>query len=505
MILAKLSKRLVAGIALCVATSPLALAQTSTGAGKKDAAAILARAKAVLRFDRAAQAALHARAMSADVQNFESDRSYPPYFSSMVEEELWFDPQSGLERTASKTTFPGGGPPEQMMLTTSRRAFQLREGQATSLPTTSMQWRYLDPWAVIADWASAGDASVAPDEVYRDYPRTVLTRKLPDGEQRLYVDGKSGFPVKLDVQEPHYLWGQRHIEYLYANWMMSGGVMVPGSSFRLADGNIEISRTIGDLEVVARNAAPELATPEEPAQPPDGVPIFLQPIDPRVIPVGPQTYLLSNRGFTELVTQVGDEVFLFDSTQGEERARKDAAAIDQLFPGPKKITLVVTDLAWPHVAGVRYWVANGATVVAHRAAREFLQSVIDRRWTLWPDLLEQRRQTAKLKFTAVESAYKLAGDFISVHPIDGIGSEVALMAYLSADRLLWASDFIQTVKEPSLYSSEVWHAVQRAGLHPERAAAEHLQLTPWATIDELVSKDEATTSRHVTELRMRFE
>jgi hypothetical protein len=187
--------------------------------------------------------------------------------------------------------------------------------------------------------------------------------------------------------------------------------------------------------------------------------------------------------------EVGDEVFLFDATQGEERSQKDAAIIARLFPNYKKITVVVSDLAWPHIAGVRYWVANGATIIAHKAAYEFLQTVVDRRWTLAPDLLEQRRKIAKLRFVGVDAAYDLAGGAISLHPIDGIGSELALMAYLIPERLLWASDYIQTVAEPSSYASEVWRATQRDGLHPERTAAEHLQVTPWTKIEELQKKD----------------
>jgi hypothetical protein len=204
-----------------------------------------------------------------------------------------------------------------------------------------------------------------------------------------------------------------------------------------------------------------------------------------VVPVGPKTYLLSNPGYTEAVTEIDSDIFLFDVTQGEERAKKDAAAIAKLFPGPHHVTVVVTDLAWPHVAGVRYWVVNGATIIAHKAAQQFLQSVVDRHWTLAPDLLEQRRKIARLKFVGVDTSYSLAGGAVSVHPIDGIGNEVALMGYLVADHFLWASDYIQTASEPTLYTSEVWRAVQRVGLHPERTAAEHLPLTPWSKIEEL--------------------
>jgi hypothetical protein len=405
--------------------------------------------------------------------------------------EAWFDPQTGVDRISTLTTYPGTGPfPSQVTLRDATRAFRQAEKNLSPLPATSMQSRYLNAWAVIRDWAAAGDAQVVGRERYRDYMRVVLARATPDGQQRLFLDPKSGFPVKVDLQEKHYLWGQRHIEYLYTNWTMSGGLMVPGSSFRLADGQIEISQTTGNVETIARDTAPPMSLPAGPAQAPGSLPLFLQPIDLKTEQIGPKTYLLSNPGYTEVVTQVGDEIFLFDSAQGEERSRKDAEVIAKLFPGHKKLTVVITDLAWPHVAGVRYWVANDATIIAHKAAREFLQNVVDRRWTLAPDLLEQRRKTAKLNFVGVDAASPFAGGAISLHPIDGIGSEVALMAYLAPDRFLWASDYIQTVAEPSTYASEVWRAVQRDGLHPERTAAEHLPLTPWAKIEELQKKDE---------------
>jgi len=91
----------------------------------------------------------------------------------------------------------------------------------------------------------------------------------------------------------------------------------------------------------------------------------------------------------------------------------------------------------------------------------------------------------------VDVPFQMANGAISLHPIDGIGSEVSLMAYLSTERLLWAGDYIQTVDEPSAYATEVWRAAQRDGLRPERTAAEHLPLTPWSKIEELQNADAA--------------
>lgn len=468
-----------------------AVGQNEADSARKQAAALLQHAKQVMRFARADQSVIHLHSLAAATQDYQSDRTYPPFFDAMQVQEEWFDPQTGVDRMSTQTTFPGGAGPAQVVLDDATHAFRAAGEKLAPLPASSLQTRYLNPWAVIHDWAADGDARVVGHETYRDYDRVVLARATSGGEHRLLIDAKSGFPVKLEMQERHYLWGQQHIEYVYSTWILGGGVMVPGASFRLADGRVDISQTTGDIEMIARAAAPSMALPE--GQPPaaDTLPLFLQPLDLKTEQVGPETYLLSNPGYREAVTEIGGEVFLFDGTQGEERAKKDLEAINKLFPGRKKLTVVVTDLAWPHVAGLRYWVANDATIMAHKAARDFLQSVVDRRWTLAPDLLEQRRGTAKMKFIGVDAAFPLAGGALSLYPIDGIGSEVALMGYLTADRFLWASDYIQTVAEPSSYLSEVWRAVQREGLRPERTAAEHLPLTPWATIEELHTKDES--------------
>ena len=476
--------------------TPIAMAQAKDepghGPAQIDPAPMLLRAQEVMQFARARDSVIHYRAVAAAEQNYQSDRSYPPFFSMMETKEGWLDLTNGVERMDTQITFPGQGPsPAQTSFTDAARAFGLREKNLIPLPRISMRDRCLNPWAVIRDWAAAGNVRLAGHEVYRDYVRVVLTRTTSSGEQRLFLDPKSGFPVKVEFEEKHYLWGQRHVEYLWTNWVLSGGVMVPGSSFRLADGELEISQTMGDVTIVAPAAVPLMSLPNEPAESVDALPLFLQPRELTISNVGPNTYLLSNPGYTEAVIEVGDEVFLFDATQGEERPRKDADAIAKLFPGYKKITVVVSDLAWPHIAGLRYWVASGATIVAHTAARDFLQAVVDRRWTFAPDLLEQRRSTSQLKFVGVDVPFQMANGAISLHPIDGIGSEVSLMAYLSTERLLWAGDYIQTVDEPSAYATEVWRAAQRDGLRPERTAAEHLPLTPWSKIEELQNADAA--------------
>jgi len=456
-------------------------------------AGVLQRAREVMGFEHAANRVLHFRAIMAAEQNYQSDRTYPPFFSSMVSQEVWFDPASAVLRVQSETIFPGGGPsPVSTTLDDGKNAEAARGDSHVPIARRLATGRALNAWAVIADWSAATGVRALGQEVYRDYPRLVLARQTSTGEQRLYLDPKSGFPVKLDFVEPHYLWGQRHIEYVWSTWTMSGGVFLPGSAFRLADGDVELSQTIGSMELIAADSTPPLAAPAAPTRPPAELPAFLQPVPPEVTQVSAGLYLLSNPGYNEGLALIHDEVYVFDATQGEERARQDAEQIARLFPGQHKINVVVTDLAWPHIAGVRFWVSRGATIIAHPAAREFLQKVVDRKWTLAPDSLQLRRNRSpvagRLNFVPIGQATDLAGGRIRLAPIDGIGSEVALMVYLPVEKFLWASDYIQTLDEPTLYAAEVLRAAQRAGFTPQRVAAEHLPLTDWKAVQAAQTK-----------------
>jgi hypothetical protein len=352
--------------------------------------------------------------------------------------------------------------------------------------------RPLNVWAVLADWIAAGDARVTETCELRDYPRLVLTRASGKEGERLYVDMKSGYPVALERREPNYLWGQVDVQYVYATWTRIGSGHLPGTATRMVDGQPELTRTFGTMALVPRDSAPPLVLPPVTAPMATAGPTFLAPQPPDTIRVSNTTFLLRNSGYQEALTLAHDTVFVFDATQGDGRARQDSAWIGKLFPGKHPIAVVVTDLAWPHVAGVRYWVANGATIISHRASRPFLERVVQRRWTDAPDALEKRRLAGKghgptMVFRPVTDSLRLAGGSVTLYPIDGAASEGALAAYVKADGFLWASDYIQDLSAPTQYVDEVAAAVRRVGISPVRVAAEHTPLGPWAAVAKLAA------------------
>jgi hypothetical protein len=453
-----------------------------------DPAAILRRAADVTGLSRANGKVLRTSALDVVDNAFESDRMYPPYLVAVTRQEEWLDPATVVARFTSHTTIAGYDYDVGTTLGDARASYGVRDTTLTpseSAHGSQFETRPLDVWTVLAEWMAAGDVRAEGRCVYRDYPRLVLSRRGFYGAERLFVDEKSGYPVKLERTEPHYLWGQVRAEFVYSSWERVGDAHLPGASFRLEDGRTLIARTFGIRRFVPRDSAPPLTLPARLTSMAMAPPAFLAPTRPDTIRVSATTFLLRNPGYIETVTLARDTVFVFDATQGEERVHQDSLWIGALFPGPHPIVVVVTDLAWPHVAGVRAWVARGATIVSHSASRAFLTTVVNRRWTMQPDLLERRRKQITVHLRSVSNSTALAGGTILLFPIDGIASEGALAAFVRPDRFLWASDYIQDLNAPSQYADEVLAAVTRAGVSPVRFAAEHAPLTNWDKILKL--------------------
>ncbi|MDB4913591.1 MAG: beta-lactamase protein [Gemmatimonadetes bacterium] len=417
-----------------------------------------------------------------DVLNmpYQSDRPYPPFLWATRDLRLALEWGSGAQRSEQGTApntiaFVSDGTLRGVI--SPRAAIQVSQRQVGLLDERAM-----DPWAVLADWHQAADLRVVEECIFRDYWRTVLSRTTAEGMERLYVDPKTGYPIKLERRESHYLWGDVLAEYLWSIWSPVKGshALAPQFAFRLVDGVPDEQRILEKYATVPRDSVGALSLPA------NATLVQAPPLPmPDTVRVASNTFLLVTRAYTNVVSLQGDTVYILDAQLGEERAKRDSAWIGKLFPGRHPLVLIVTDLAWPHIAGVRYWVSQGATVVSHSTSNAFLKRVLERKWTLQPDVLEGRRSLVHFNFRPVGGSLSLAGGAIELRAIDGVGSEGALIAFLPRERFLYAGDYMQGGGPDSFaatYAREVVAATQRAGFTPERFAAMHLPLNDWSSL-----------------------
>jgi len=406
--------------------------------------------------------------------DYQSDRQYPPYLWSNVDGRMsvaWPSAQSRFDRvggiaivtdsTRHAVVSPAGG--------------QLVPDRTPNL----VDDRALDPWLVLADWRGAASVAVEGECEYRDYWRLVLSNGTGQARDRLFIDRRTWMPVKLERREAHPLWGDVRAEYVWSIWMPAGaGALAPRFAFRLADGEVQYQRQAARYAFAPADSAVDTS-----------IPINVRPLTqlpslaPDTVRVAEGTFLLRTQSYTNVVTLQSDTVWVLDAQVGEDRARLDSAWIGKLFPGRHPVVVVATDLAHPHISGLRFWVASGASVTSHAMSRAFLGRVIDRKWLLAPDKLERNR--ARLKLTSVSTVQERAGGRLRIIPIEGIATEGALMVYLPAERFLYASDYVQSGSPASfvvVYARAVASTARELGILPVSFAAMHVPLTPWTDL-----------------------
>ena len=273
---------------------------------------------------------------------------------------------TGIERTTSRTTL-GGTQPPVTTIGGALASYVVHDTTMQASPSTHgalYATRPLDVWTTLIDWIASPDARTVATCEFRDYPRLVLSRRGARGEERLFIDQKSGYPVKLDRVEPDYLWGTAHVEYVYSTWQSDGALRWPASSFRVVDGQTDVTRTYGSTRLEPSDRAPSLSIPARTDTMTLAPPAFMVASNPDTVRVGDHTFLLHNVGFNEAVTLVRGYGL---------RVRRDAGrgAGTRRFGVDRQIISRETSR---HAGGHR-----------HRVAACRRPAILDRQWRNRPD------------------------------------------------------------------------------------------------------------------------
>src|SRR5919198_6031889 len=152
-----------------------------------DSRAVLRDALRALGAENRGDSVLHLRIAEATVEDYQSDRSYPPFFLGVTTRESWYHAGTGVLRSRGRITFPDGeydvgetlnGPKATFSGRDTIQPAPLSHGAALSL-------RALDPWPVLYDWSTSEKVTLVGSCQIRDYPRIVLERNGPYGRERL--------------------------------------------------------------------------------------------------------------------------------------------------------------------------------------------------------------------------------------------------------------------------------------------------------------------------------
>jgi len=348
---------------------------------------------------------------------------------------------------------------------------------------------------------AAPDLAVAPDVVVHGVRQKVVTFRLRSGRARLLLDSGDFVPTALEVssEDTFGIWGTVRQTTYYSLWtLIAGGVRYPLQTDQEWNGVSKASTTIVKIVVNPPFDAGAFTIPDEVkkaflAAPPAGIPTLrLDPskrmeLAPKIVQYGGAW----NVGFIEQP----DGLVIIEAPVGSRYSSDVLDEAAKRYPGMKVKALVTTSDAWPHLGGVREYVARGIPIFALDLNRPILERLLKADYSAHPDALAKSPKQARVTWVLGKTVIGTGGTRMELYPVRGENGERQMMAYFPALKLLYTSDEVQKQRNGEFFMPEflleVRDVITREHLDVDRIFGFHAPPTPWSEIEAAIARASA--------------
>ena len=180
--------------------------------------------------------------------------------------------------------------------------------------------------------------------------------------------------------------------------------------------------------------------------------------------------------------------------EGPISSRYSALVIEDAqkrFPGLKIKSVVTTSDAWPHIGGLREYVARGIPIYALDLNRPILGRLFAAPRSLHPDALQLHPRAANVVYVTEKMPLGTGSNAIQLIPMRTVTGERQMAVYLPGQKLLYSSDAFQRGRSGEFFLpqtlSEIVDVATREKLEIVTDVGMHIGPTPWKEVEEAVS------------------
>jgi hypothetical protein len=360
----------------------------------------------------------------------------------------------------------------------------------------------LDPERLLLTVRDAPDLRVLPDEVEQRIAQHVVGFTFRGRKMRLSLNPWTHLPTMLEQISnlPPWgpIWGDTTERRWFTFWTLEkGGLMYPRQVSTEINGQPSSDVTIQTLRVdtpvddsqftipddIAAASAKVVNAPPRPAPAID---------ESRVIAVS-DTVAEIPGGFNVSLVHQPDGIVVIEGTTTSAYSQLVMAYVAKRFPGVPIKALVTTSDSWPHIGGIREYVATGTPIYALDLNVPILTRLVTAPHTIEPDRLQKMPKAAAFKPVTTVTTIGSGETKIELVPIRGEIGERMMLAWLPAQHLLYTSDTIQHANGgkgffvPSMLL-DVARAVDREHITGiERVFGMHLTPTAWSEVTAAIA------------------
>jgi hypothetical protein len=351
----------------------------------------------------------------------------------------------------------------------------------------------LGPARVLLTALDASDLTSDPDETAQGITQRVVRFTWKQMRVRLLINAHTRLLTSIEVvrDDPRGIWGDITERTWLTYWMLeSNGLMFPRQWNREWNGT-----PIAELSITA--FTPNPSVPAEAFTIPPAVREAFAKV-PRAnyrdmkLGSGPAQDLAEGVVFmpgswnVTLVKQA-DGLVVIEAPISSNYSVQVLDEAARRFPGVRVKAVLTTSDAWPHMSGLREYVARGIPVYGLDLNKPIIDRLLASTYRAVPDKLAGA--PARIQFHPISDKTVLGDgpNRIVIYPIYGENGERMLMAHLPDRRLLYSSDDIIKMRDGSYFMPgmlvEVTDAVARNGVSGiDTAFGMHLKPTPWTEI-----------------------
>jgi hypothetical protein len=306
------------------------------------------------------------------------------------------------------------------------------------------------------------------------------------------VDRETHLPSRVTSLADNANMGDVGIVTTFADYEPVDGVELPRRLTTRMDKYLQFDLQVakntvngdGDLAGLAVPAAIKAAPP--PAPPP--VVVTAEPVASGI------WWLAGSGNHRSVVFEFADHLVLFEVPLNEARSK---AVIDKARTLSTKplTTAIVSHHHFDHSGGLRVAVAEGLTIVTHRANEAFFRDLLARPHTIVPDELQAHPQLARFVFVDDRLTLKDAAMEVQLyHLLDNPREGTNLFAYVPRDRILVQADLYDNTWQQHPWADNVLKNIERRGLRVDRDVPVHGAIEPFDVMVKTMKAHPAVTS-----------
>ena len=337
----------------------------------------------------------------------------------------------------------------------------------------------LAPERVLMTALGSSDLRRLPDLTLQSVPHQEVEFTWQGMPVRIFLNVDTHLPTAVEWARAYpygifwSIWGEVTTRVYYSFWWLQNGIHYPLQKDVFRNGLPDQTVTITKIDFNPAFAASATQTMDDRSP---GKTDTASEIAPGIM-------FIPGAWNTTLIRQENGIVIL-EAPMSSGYSAKVMQLAQSKFPGVPVNAVITTSDSWPHIGGVREYVARGIPVYVLDRTVPLISRFLQAPRTEYPDTLAKAPRAADLRPVSAKTVLGSGPNRMELYPIHGETSERQMMVYFPEHKLLYGSDpFQQTEDGKFFYPQTVYElqsAVEREHLSVERFFMMHVGPNPWS-------------------------